>query len=185
MATTRRRLGRLRVGALIGRPGSARSTPGQPVQDLVVLGKAPRLVFAVDQVSVGFDVENTALALDELGLDSEFVLDRFRQTGGLGQVVSLHAIGDRHVHRRFSCWMVEPVDILARRCGDSTLLRIQRRLAHGHQGCGMAGDTSVEPPGWAPAIPMGTDQQGNAHGQVHHTQCRSTPGCRQGRVEAT
>jgi len=70
----------------------------QLVEHLVVLGEAADLVLAEDEPPIRLDVEDPARTLDELGLDPELLLDRGRQTGGLGQIVSLHAIGDADLH---------------------------------------------------------------------------------------
>ena len=58
--------------------------PLQKRQDLVVLRKAPDLVLREDIPAVDFDVEDTVVALDEIGFDAELVTNRGRQTGGLG-----------------------------------------------------------------------------------------------------
>jgi hypothetical protein len=55
-------------------------------------------VLAKDHFSVDDDVKNTAFALDQRGIDSGCLFNRFRQTDGCGRVVSLHAIGDRNLH---------------------------------------------------------------------------------------
>jgi GNAT superfamily N-acetyltransferase len=47
---------------------------------------------------VGDDVEDATVARDDLGLQAELTLDRSRQTGGLGSIVSTDAIGDGDVH---------------------------------------------------------------------------------------
>ncbi len=60
--------------------------------------KFPGLVLAVDQLAADSDVEDSAGALDQFGVDSELLLDRFRQTGGFRVVVSLHAVLDGHLH---------------------------------------------------------------------------------------
>jgi len=51
-----------------------------------------------DELAVGDDVELTAGARDDVGVDAERLLDRGRQTGGLRQVVSNLAVADRHLH---------------------------------------------------------------------------------------
>ena len=51
-----------------------------------------------NQRIAGLDVKDAAAALDELGIDSYLVLDRGRQTGGPGFVVSLYAIGNGNMH---------------------------------------------------------------------------------------
>jgi len=58
------------------------------VSDLVV----------VDDLSVDGDGEDAAVALLEAGGDAELLLDGGLQTGGLGEVVSLSAVGDQNVH---------------------------------------------------------------------------------------
>jgi hypothetical protein len=58
------------------------------VSDLVV----------VDDLSVDGDGEDAAVALFEAGGDAELFLDGGLQTGGLGEVVSLSAVGDQNVH---------------------------------------------------------------------------------------
>jgi hypothetical protein len=63
-----------------------------------VLREAARLVFGVDQLSVHLDVEDAVVALDELGLDTNLLLDLGRQTGGLREVVSTVAVLDRDTH---------------------------------------------------------------------------------------
>ena len=65
--------------------------PGIRIPALAVLGK--------NQRAVGSDIEDTAAALDELGLHSELPGNFGRQTGGPGQVVSDHAVGDGDAHR--------------------------------------------------------------------------------------
>lgn len=66
--------------------------------DFFGLGKPTGLVLAEDRFAVDDDVEHTATALDQLGLDADFLLDRSRQTGGIGVVVSFTAVGDRDGH---------------------------------------------------------------------------------------
>jgi hypothetical protein len=72
----------------------------QKHQDLVGLGKAPNLVLRKDASAVDLDVEDAVVTLDEFGFDAELATNRGRQTGGRGQVVSTHAVGDRDPHRR-------------------------------------------------------------------------------------
>ena len=68
-------------------------------QHLVVLREPPGLVLGVNQVAVDPNVENASPALDQLTNQIEFLLDRIRQTGGLREVVSLHAVFNRDLHR--------------------------------------------------------------------------------------
>ncbi len=78
------------------------SDVGSPVleglDDFSIFRKSAGLMFAVDQVAVGLDIEDAAAALDQFALDAELVLDCFRQTDGLWRVVSLNAVFDRNVH---------------------------------------------------------------------------------------
>jgi GNAT superfamily N-acetyltransferase len=57
-----------------------------------------RLALRENLAPVGDDVEVAAAAGDDLGLQPELTLDRGRQTGGLGPVVSTDAIRDGDVH---------------------------------------------------------------------------------------
>jgi hypothetical protein len=70
-------------------------------EDLVVLGKAPRLHLAEDPTTIHADLEGSPISLDEGHLRSEPFLQLRRQTGGMGIVVSNHAVLDadllRHV----------------------------------------------------------------------------------------
>jgi hypothetical protein len=52
----------------------------------------------VHDFAVNGDRKDTALAFFEVGGDPELLLDRGLQTGGLGEVVSLPAVGDQDVH---------------------------------------------------------------------------------------
>lgn len=67
-------------------------------QHFVVLRESADVVLAPDLFAVHMHVEDAAGALDEFGLGPELLLDRFRQTGGTGEVVSLRAILDRDIH---------------------------------------------------------------------------------------
>lgn len=68
-----------------------------------MLWKTTLIVFRVDQVTVHFHVEDPAAAFNEFGINTEFSLDRGRQTGGLWSVVSHHAEFDRDFHFRALC----------------------------------------------------------------------------------
>jgi hypothetical protein len=65
-----------------------------------VLGEAAHVVLAPDLRTVHVDVEDSAGAFDELGAYLKLLLDRIRQTGGRGKVVSLRAVLDGDVHLR-------------------------------------------------------------------------------------
>ncbi len=69
-------------------------------EDLVVLGEAVRFVFAVDVRPVNFDVEDASSAFDQFRPGARASFDCVRQTGGLWEIVSLNAIGDRNLHAR-------------------------------------------------------------------------------------
>ena len=64
----------------------------------MVLRKPPGFVLAVNDPAVNPYIEDAAGALDQLALDAVFCLNCGRQTGGLRQVVSLHAILDADFH---------------------------------------------------------------------------------------
>ena len=59
-------------------------------------------MLAVDELSIDFNIEDAAFPLNEFGIKSLRTFDRGRQTGGLGRVVSHHAIGDFDLHFRDS-----------------------------------------------------------------------------------
>ena len=59
----------------------------------------PERLLREDELAVEHDLELAATALDECRVDAMCLLDLGRQTGGPWQVVSLHAVGDLHVHR--------------------------------------------------------------------------------------
>src|SRR5579871_1202003 len=63
-------------------------------QDLVLLGESSGLVLREDHLPVDDDVEDAVLPLDQLRIDPRSLLDRGRQTGGLGRVVSNDAVRD-------------------------------------------------------------------------------------------
>jgi hypothetical protein len=67
-------------------------------EDLGVLGEAVGDLVVVDDLAVDGDREDAAVPLFEAGGDAELLLDRGLQTGGLGEVVSLPAVGDEDVH---------------------------------------------------------------------------------------
>ncbi len=67
-------------------------------ENLVVLGEAVDRMFAEDHLTVDHDVEDASTSLDESALDAVVILDGGGQTGRLGLVVSLHAVGDGDIH---------------------------------------------------------------------------------------
>ena len=73
------------------------------IENFPMLRKAAGLLLTVDQLAIDFDVENAATALDHFDRNAELTLDRVRQTGGLGRVVSLYAILDGNVHCSSFC----------------------------------------------------------------------------------
>ena len=80
------------------RGGRSKLTRAELAENLVVLGKSVDSVLAEDHLAVDNDVKNPTGARDERGVDVAVVLDRGGQTGRLGFVVSLHAIGDGDFH---------------------------------------------------------------------------------------
>jgi hypothetical protein len=67
-------------------------------EDLLRVWEAPGLVLGEDPLPVDLDVEDPVVSLDEDGLDAGLLLDPGRQTGGLREVVSANAVGDRDPH---------------------------------------------------------------------------------------
>ena len=65
----------------------------------MVVGKAADVVLAPDLFAVDVNIEHAAGAFDQFGIHAELFLDRSRQTGGLGQVISLRAVLNGDVHR--------------------------------------------------------------------------------------
>jgi hypothetical protein len=74
-------------------------------EDLVVLGETVDVVLAEDHLAVDHDVKDASSTLDQSRLDTAVVLDRGGQTGRLGFVVSLHAVGDRNLHPWSAPWL--------------------------------------------------------------------------------
>ncbi len=68
------------------------------VEHFLVVGEAADVVLVPDLLAVYVNVEHAARTFDQLGIHVELLLDRCRQTGGLGEIVSLRAVfdGDRH-----------------------------------------------------------------------------------------
>lgn len=74
------------------------SRSGQLAENLVVFWKTVDSMFAEDHVAIDDDVENPAGPLDERGVDITVIFDCGGQTGRLGFIVSLHAVGDGDFH---------------------------------------------------------------------------------------
>ena len=72
----------------------------QLAQNFLVFGKSIDLMLREDQATINFHVKNAALALDQFGIDAIGVFNGDRQTGGLGRLVSHHAIGNFNVHNQ-------------------------------------------------------------------------------------
>jgi len=68
------------------------------LDDLILFGKTVHLVLGENELSIDNDVEDAAVPADQLGLDAELFLYSGRQTGGLWEKVSGHAIGYRNLH---------------------------------------------------------------------------------------
>ena len=64
----------------------------------MVLGEPALLMLGEDELSVDDDIEDSPGALEQLRLNTEFLGDPGRQTGGLREVVSGYAVGNRYVH---------------------------------------------------------------------------------------
>ena len=71
-----------------------------PAHDVHVVREALAAGPAVDHFPIDADLVDPLLALDKFSVDAELLLDGGRQTGGLREVVSLHAIGDSDLHGR-------------------------------------------------------------------------------------
>ena len=63
-----------------------------------MLWKSVQFFLAENQVSVGTNLEDSATTLDQTSGHSVFLVNFGRQTGGLGRVVSLHAVFDTDLH---------------------------------------------------------------------------------------
>jgi hypothetical protein len=61
--------------------------------------KLTRLILRIDELAIDGDIEDAAIAFDQLRGLPRMSANRFRQTGGLRLVVSLHAVRDRNRHR--------------------------------------------------------------------------------------
>jgi len=74
-------------------------------------------LLAENQAAVDFDVKHTTFALHKFSIDAILVLDRSRQTGGLGRVISHHAVGDPDLHckLRGAGFVGQPYYALAKR----------------------------------------------------------------------
>jgi len=68
------------------------------VEYFIVLRKPAYVVLVPNLRAVHVYVEDPAGAFDHLRIDAELILDRLRQTGGRGVIVSLHAVLDADVH---------------------------------------------------------------------------------------
>ena len=68
------------------------------VEHFLVVGEAADVVLVPDLFAVHVNVKHAAHAFDQLGIHAELLLDRGRQTGGLGKIISLRAVldGDDH-----------------------------------------------------------------------------------------
>jgi hypothetical protein len=75
----------------------------QALEDLFGLRIAARLVLREDQLAVEDDVEDAAVAANQLGDDAGLPFDLGRQTGGPGEIVSTSAVGEGDLHFRSSC----------------------------------------------------------------------------------
>ena len=69
------------------------------LKNLGVFGEPIDVVLTEDHLAVDDDIENSSGSFDKSGVDLAVIMDRGGQTGRLGFVVSLHAVGDRNLHR--------------------------------------------------------------------------------------
>jgi hypothetical protein len=93
------------------------------LEDLSGFGEATDLLLAPDLRAIDVHVKDAAAALDEFAVHAVFALDRVRQTGGPGVIVSFaavldpdvhasllpsieHAAGGRRCSSRYACWIV-------------------------------------------------------------------------------
>jgi len=72
----------------------------QELENLLIFRKLTALLLGEERFAVRNDLENTAVATNQLGLDTELLSQGGRQTGGPWQVVSMPAIFDRYLHTR-------------------------------------------------------------------------------------
>ena len=72
------------------------------VENLLIFGEPSYVLLAPDLLPIHVYVEHAAGAFDEFSIDAVDLLDRSRQTGGLGQIVSLRAIFDGDGHESSS-----------------------------------------------------------------------------------
>ena len=70
----------------------------EPVDDLVMLGKPVFLMFREDHLTVRDNVEDAIRPFYEHAVELQCFFDTGRQTGGLGEVLSTYAVGDRKLH---------------------------------------------------------------------------------------
>lgn len=71
------------------------------IDDFGILGEPVLTVLGKHNFSVNFDVKDSGTALDQRGINAKLTSQIGRQTGGLGQIVSLTAISDRYIHANF------------------------------------------------------------------------------------
>jgi hypothetical protein len=72
----------LRTGFYIAAASSFLARRTERLDDLALFGEPPRRVLREDEISVGDDVEDAVVTLDQPGLDSQFPSQRGPQTGG-------------------------------------------------------------------------------------------------------
>ena len=68
------------------------SAAAEGLRHLAVVGESVLFAFGIDDFAVGYDFEDTILALDQSYRGIEFLFQLGRQTGGAWVVVSLHAV---------------------------------------------------------------------------------------------
>ena len=68
------------------------------VEHFVVFGEAPDLLLVPNLRAIDVYVEDAARPFDQFRLHLELALDRIRQTGGCGEIISLPTILDGDFH---------------------------------------------------------------------------------------
>ena len=109
------------------------------VEHFVVLRESANVLLAPNLLAVHVHVEHAAGTFDHPRIDAELILDRLRQTGGRGVIVSLHAVLDGDVHAETSPSHPNP----KRQRGAGPVARApgsDLRQIHRHQELGVGAD---------------------------------------------
>lgn len=98
----------------------------QQPDDFRILREPASLVLAINELAVHLHIENSARPLNQLRFDAARLLDRGRQTGSPGQVVSLCAICNADLHEQHSAYRFQHQS----QEDDRGLLPSRQRAAH-------------------------------------------------------